>query len=210
MTFTHLLANLAGWSLDLLGLVWLATAVWFAVVRRDTLRGKAWHFLRTLLPEPGMIVGIVVLEVAAYAVPHSIWAVMTWQQSILTDVGVVLVIVGVALMIWARLTLGPMWAGRPMIQDHHELRTDGPYGLVRHPIYTGILAVMFGVTLMAGFGFTAVILAFVVAWLLWRARVDDRILADTFGEPFLVYQAQVPALVPGIRRSTGPADSARV
>jgi protein-S-isoprenylcysteine O-methyltransferase Ste14 len=200
MTFTHFLTQLAGWSLDLVGLVWLGTAVWFAAVRRDTVRGRVWHFLRTLLPEPRMIVGIVVLSVATGAVPHSVWATITWQRSAPTAVGTVLVVAGVVLMIWARLALGAMWAGRPMIQEHHELHTDGPYRLVRHPIYTGLLAVMAGLTLIAGFGSTVVILVFVIGWLLWRVRVEDRLLIATFGEQAREYQAAVPALVPGARR----------
>ena len=53
--------------------------------------------------------------------------------------GVVLCIVGFAFCIWARFTLGRNWSGVVTLKRGHELISDGPYALVRHPIYTGLL-----------------------------------------------------------------------
>src|ERR1700688_3525071 len=54
-------------------------------------------------------------------------------------IGLVLFVVGLAFAIWARLNIGRNW-GTPMMQkDEPELVTSGPYRLVRHPIYSGIL-----------------------------------------------------------------------
>lgn len=196
MVIIHLLPNIAGWSLRAVGIVWLVTAVWFAAQRRDTVRGKLWHFARTLLPEPWMILGLAALIIILNLLPASIWHPISWHNPALTEFGSVLVIASSALMIWARLALGNMWAGRPMIQQEHELRTGGPYQLVRHPIYTGILGVMFGLTLMAGFGPSMVTFAFVLAWLIHRVHEEDRILINTFGNDYRTYQQHVNALIP--------------
>ncbi|WP_229854323.1 methyltransferase family protein [Streptomyces filipinensis] len=51
--------------------------------------------------------------------------------------GVLLSVASTTLLLWARRVLGTMWAGVPTVREHHELRTEGPYRLVRHPIYTG-------------------------------------------------------------------------
>lgn len=200
MVIIHVLPDIAVWSLQAVGLVWLVTAVWFAARRADTVRGKLRHFARTLFPEPWMLVGLVVLITVLNLLPGSIWDGVTWSNPALTEVGSVLVIGSAALMVWARLALGTMWAGRPMIQQQHELRTGGPYRLVRHPIYTGILGAMTGLVLMAGFGAAVVSLVFVLVWLLWRVREEDRILIETFGDRYRTYQDQVGALIPLPRR----------
>ncbi|MEV6770646.1 isoprenylcysteine carboxylmethyltransferase family protein [Nocardia sp. NPDC051030] len=199
MDIVDLLVRVAGWSIQAVGWVWLGTAVWFAARRAGSLWERVRHFLSTFLPEPGMIVGIVVLIVVVYALPRSLWEPVSWSSRVLIAVGSVLVVLSAALMVWARLALGAMWAGRPLIQEEHELRTDGPYRWVRHPIYTGILGTMIGLTLMVGFGAALVILVFVVGWLLWRVRVEDRMLIATFGRSYEEYRAAVPALVPQFR-----------
>jgi protein-S-isoprenylcysteine O-methyltransferase Ste14 len=196
MSTVDALATAAGWSIDIVGLVWLGTAVWFAAVRKTGLRGKIWHFARTLLPEPWMIAGIIVLSVAIHLLPRHIWDPITWKVAVLQGIGAILIIASAVLMVWARLALGTMWAGRPMIQQDHQLRTGGPYQLVRHPIYTGLLGIVIGLTLLGGFGSTIVLLVFVTAWLLRRVRVEDHMLIDTFGDDYRTYRRRVPALVP--------------
>ena len=55
---------------------------------------------------------------------------------------VVLCIAGLAFCIWARFTLGRNWSGVVTFKGGHELITRGPYALVRHPIYTGLLTML--------------------------------------------------------------------
>lgn len=193
---TKLLAEAALHSMEAVGIVWLLTAIWFAATMPGTLRARARHFLRTLLPEPWMIAGIIVLNVALLFVPVGFWHPITLRSRYLVGLGSVVAILGAALMVWARLVLGNMWAGRPMVQEHHELRTGGPYALVRHPIYTGIIALVLGLTLVHGFGGVIVVLAFVVGWLLWRVRVEDGMMIATFGDRYRRYQHSVRALIP--------------
>ncbi|WP_194289697.1 methyltransferase family protein [Nocardia macrotermitis] len=196
MNTLDVLVMLAGWSIDVVGIVWLATAVWFAAVRPGGFWGKVWHFVRTFLPEPWMIAGIIVLSVVIRLLPHGIWDPITWKVGVLRGIGAILVVASAGLMVWARLALGTMWAGRPMIQQDHQLRTGGPYRLVRHPIYTGLIGLMLGLTLIAGFGSSIVLLVFVLGWLLRRVRVEDHMLIDTFGDDYRSYRRRVPALVP--------------
>ncbi|MFZ0215495.1 MAG: isoprenylcysteine carboxylmethyltransferase family protein [Candidatus Dormiibacterota bacterium] len=194
------LAVAAIWSLEGVGVVWLLTAVWFAARRPATLRGKAWHFLRTLLPEPWMLLGLGVLLVLLQFVPSAFLQHLTYDQAALRAAGAALTIVSALLMVWARLALGDMWAGRPMVQERHELRTGGPYRLARHPIYSGMIGAVLGLTLLGGFGGMLFVLAFVVGWLAWRVRVEDRMMIATFGDRYRAYQAQVRALLPLPRR----------
>ncbi len=77
-----------------------------------------------------------------------------------------------------------------------ELPTGGPYALVRHPIYTGVIGLALGQTMRSGFGGVTVILAFVLGWPIRRVRVEDGMMLATFGDRYRTYRRGVRALVP--------------
>ena len=79
-------------------------------------------------------------------------------------------------------------------------RTGGPYQLVRHPIYTGMIGVALGYTLLLYFGAMIPVLLLVVAWLGWRVRVEDRLMVATFGDRYREYQKRIRPLIPLPRR----------
>jgi protein-S-isoprenylcysteine O-methyltransferase Ste14 len=108
-------------------------------------------------------------------VPHS--------RTIL-DVGAALTCLGLAFSIWARQHIGRYWSGSVSIRADHQLIRTGPYSLIRHPIYTGILVGLAG-TLLAD-GHYAAIVAFliVLAGLTWKALREEHLLAGEFGPAF--------------------------
>lgn len=193
---TNLIRTAALLSLQGVGIVWLLSAVWFAARLRASAWGRVWHFLRTLLPEPWLVVGLPVLLLLLSFVPAEVWRSVTDRQPVVQAVGAALVVASSLLMVWARLVLGDMWAGRPMVQEDHELRTGGPYQMVRHPIYTGFIGAVLGMTMLSGFGELLVVLVAVAGWLLWRVRVEDRMMVAVFGDRYRSYQRRVPALLP--------------
>ena len=98
---------------------------------------------------------------------------------------------------WARLHLGRLWSGYTTLKEDHYIVDTGPYGLVRHPIYTGIIAAGIAAALvraspagiigciLLGFGFAMV------------ARIEERFLRDQLGaEAYDTYSRRVPMLVP--------------
>ena len=112
-------------------------------------------------------------------------------------IGLVLFALGLGFAIWARLHIGRNW-GTPMTQkDEPELVTSGPYRLVRHPIYSGILAAGAGTAVALDWlGLTAVALAGV--YFLYSALVEERHLADRFPDSYPVYKRSTKLLVPFI------------
>jgi protein-S-isoprenylcysteine O-methyltransferase Ste14 len=112
-------------------------------------------------------------------------------------IGLALFAVGLGFAVWARRHIGRNW-GTPMSQkDDPELVTSGPYRLVRHPIYSGIL--------VAGVG-TAVALS--LAWLIavalagvyfvYSATIEERNLAEQFPDRYPAYSRSTKMLVPFI------------
>ena len=72
-----------------------------------------------------------------------------------------LLVVSTGFTIWARVRLGRMWSAlaEQAQGTNHELRTDGPYAITRHPIYTGLLGMILGTVLLNGLGVTLAFLA---------------------------------------------------
>ena len=104
---------------------------------------------------------------------------------------------GLAFAIWARIQIGRNW-GTPMTQkDEPELVTSGPYHLVRHPIYSGILAAGIGIAIaLSWLWLTAVGLA--GAYFLYSAKVEERFLTEEFPDRYPPYRRSTKMLVPFI------------
>ena len=103
---------------------------------------------------------------------------------------------GMLFTVWARVHLGRNWSGVVTIKQDHELIETGPYAVVRHPIYTGLLVAFIGSALALDEwrGFLAVLIAWAAFWRkLW---LEERWMTERFGERYVAYSERVPALVP--------------
>ncbi|MGW3032985.1 methyltransferase family protein [Streptomyces sp. NPDC001178] len=178
---------------------WIAGAVYFGAKSQAGLRGWARGLRRTLPRRLLLTVGALALSTL---VRHSrgFWRHLQFWQPELALLGALLAVASTALLLWARWVLGTMWASVPMVRDHHELRTDGPHRLVRHPIYTGLLGLVTGSMLACGFGVWIALMVVSIPWLLRRVRVEDGLMAGQFGTSYDAYRARVPALIPHLRR----------
>jgi protein-S-isoprenylcysteine O-methyltransferase Ste14 len=103
---------------------------------------------------------------------------------------------GLLFTVWARIHLGRNWSGTVTIKHDHELIETGPYAVVRHPIYTGLLLAFLGSG--AAHGEWRGVLAVLIAWLaFWRKLgLEERWMTERFGERYRAYRERVPALVP--------------
>ncbi len=97
---------------------------------------------------------------------------------------------------WARLYLGSLWSGSITRKEGHRVVDTGPYRLVRHPIYTGIIAASF--LLAAELGAAVSFLGAAVMTLGWwmKAREEERFLGRELGQSYDDYRRRTPMLVP--------------
>jgi protein-S-isoprenylcysteine O-methyltransferase Ste14 len=178
-------ANVACWGAVLV--VWIAAAV------RDA--GS-----RPLAPVRGSThIGTVVLAVAAIAaivLVGPLFAPFTVDAPWVRLIGSGVLLGSTLFAIWARLALGSSWSVGPQAATDRGLRTDGPYAITRHPIYTGLLGMLLGSALLGGLGQAIVIVpaGLVIAWL--KIRSEERLLLATFPEAYAAYRQRVPALIP--------------
>jgi protein-S-isoprenylcysteine O-methyltransferase Ste14 len=110
-------------------------------------------------------------------------------------IGLALFAAGLLFAIWARVHIGRNW-GTPMTQKNDpELVTSGPYRLVRHPIYSGILVANVGTATalswfwLAAFGLAAI-------YFIYSATVEEKFLTEQFPDAYPAYKRSTKMLVP--------------
>jgi protein-S-isoprenylcysteine O-methyltransferase Ste14 len=112
--------------------------------------------------------------------------------------GLAVTIAGCLFAIWARVTLGSNWSGKPTVKAGHELIVKGPYALARHPIYTGLLMASAGTALVIGEMRCLCGLVLVVLALMIKMSQEERLMMQTFPQAYPEYRRRVKALIPGM------------
>ncbi len=97
---------------------------------------------------------------------------------------------------WARITLGRLWSGNITRKSDHRIVDTGPYALVRHPIYTGMITSALGLAAIEGAlsGFAGVALITYGFWI--KARMEERFLRAALGPAYDAYARRKPMLIP--------------
>jgi protein-S-isoprenylcysteine O-methyltransferase Ste14 len=110
--------------------------------------------------------------------------------------GAAITVAGLLFAVWARIHLGSNWSRSVTIKEGHELIKTGPYALVRHPIYTGLLAGFLGSALATTEvrGLLAFALIFIALWA--KLTMEERWMRGQFGASYEAYSQDVAALVP--------------
>jgi protein-S-isoprenylcysteine O-methyltransferase Ste14 len=111
-------------------------------------------------------------------------------------IGAAVMVAGLLFAVWARHHLASNWSSAVTIKEGHELITTGPYSMVRHPIYTGMLIGFLGtaIALSQVRGIIGFVLIFLVLWP--KLRLEEKWMRSEFGETYLSYARRTAALVP--------------
>jgi protein-S-isoprenylcysteine O-methyltransferase Ste14 len=119
------------------------------------------------------------------------------RMPVIEMVSAVICLSGVALAIWARRTLARNWSGGVTISSQHTLIQKGPYALVRHPIYLGLLIAQVG--MMATLGeVRGLVLLIGAERLMKKAAQEDLILRVAYPMEYHEYERRVKRLLPWI------------
>jgi protein-S-isoprenylcysteine O-methyltransferase Ste14 len=114
-------------------------------------------------------------------------------------IGIALGVAGVALRASAMSTLGRYYSLTPQAEIEQAIVTSGPYGLIRHPGYAGILLSLLGLQLIAGTWVAPLAMLFVIAPLPVRIRIEEQLLTEQLGKRYEDYEHRTRyRLVPGI------------
>jgi protein-S-isoprenylcysteine O-methyltransferase Ste14 len=188
----HLLIGLGPWPFAILWSAWL---IYWGVSARGAKRNEGVESRASrrshTLP---VLLGALVI---AATQPPSRFFVPLWPFGITNYMsGFVMVALGLAFTVWARVHLGTNWSARIARKVDHELVRSGPYALVRHPIYSGLLLACLGVAV--GRGDVGALLGCALMWFgfLRKLRIEERWLQQTFGDAYTRYRDEVPSVLP--------------
>ena len=110
---------------------------------------------------------------------------------------VVLAAAGFAFCWWARIHLGKLWSGRVTRKEGHRIVDTGPYALVRHPIYTGVLTAAIATAALKGSVHALIGICLLLVAYQFKARLEERFLSEELGtESYSAYRKRVPMLIP--------------
>lgn len=144
-----------------------------------------------------VVVGSVIFLKDQIAAVVPFLGIIFWPHSLMTGlIADAVTLLGTAVMIWSRSTLGSNWSANVVFKEDHELVTHGPYAYARHPIYSGLLLMVLGVAIYAGnsMWFSLFTLFFIGAY--YKAHKEERLLTMHFPEEYPVYVKRVRAIIP--------------
>lgn len=176
--------------------VWVAFLLYWRIKAADTKANQRLEPAGSRLLRALVFLAVIVL----LAWPH---IPVAWlYRAILTQspwtfwIGAAITAAGLLFAVWAREHLGTNWSRSVTIKQDHQLILTGPYALVRHPIYTGILTGFLGMAIAIGQmrGLVALILVFAVLWI--KLRMEEQWMRAQFGTSYDAYTRRTAALVP--------------
>ncbi|HEV2842560.1 MAG TPA: isoprenylcysteine carboxylmethyltransferase family protein [Chthoniobacterales bacterium] len=179
-----------------LGLVYLISEVLLTVTRRSRSRTGTKQDRSTL--------GVIWLVIMA-SITAGVYVARNWPAAALPHgemfalLGVVLFVAGLFLRWWAIITLGRFFTVDVVIEKDHEVVERGPFRVVRHPSYTGVLLAF------VGFAFTLrnwaallIVLVPIFAAFIRRMNVEEDALSRALGSRYADYMRRTKRLVPFI------------
>jgi protein-S-isoprenylcysteine O-methyltransferase Ste14 len=125
----------------------------------------------------------------------------SWQLTnyIIASLGILLFIFGLIIRWLAIIQLKRAFTVNVVINRGHELKTDGLYGMVRHPSYLGLLLIMTGLSLGMNSLLSILLVTIpVFAALLYRIYVEEKILEEEFGVQYRDYIKEIKKIIPYI------------
>jgi protein-S-isoprenylcysteine O-methyltransferase Ste14 len=173
----------------LFAVIWMVAAFW---TKQSVYKERGRRLLRYTIP---LLIGAYLIfkgqrlcdPLDLRVIPHV--DALAW-------IGVVLCVAGLAFCIWARFTLGRNWSGVVTLKGGHDLITRGPYALVRHPIYTGLLAMIVATVIVLGHVAGIIALPFVFVGLWIKLRYEEKLMLQKFPDEYATYQRRVKRLIP--------------
>ncbi len=176
------------WGVWLLS--WIAAARWADPVAKRPALGEEWLY------RAATFVGAVLLfagPVDPHRAPDRLWTLWSAVEWALFAA----VVSGMAFVWWARLHLGRLWSSSVTRKTDHRVVDTGPYAIVRHPIYTGLIFAFAATAVQTGTAraVAGILVLTIGFWI--KARLEERFLRTELGEgAYDSYRRRVPMLIP--------------
>jgi protein-S-isoprenylcysteine O-methyltransferase Ste14 len=183
---------------------WIVAALWVNRTMKRPSLGSEWSY--RVLEWGGFVVLLGIRSQTSDAFRAGVVASNAFLQrywALPLDAGWVMVglaTFGFLFAWWARIHLGRLWSGRITRKEGHHVVDTGPYAIVRHPIYTGILLAAVATVAERGSGVAITGLVMVIVGLWLKARMEERFLRAELGaQAYDDYARKTAMLIPFVR-----------
>jgi protein-S-isoprenylcysteine O-methyltransferase len=175
-------------------IAWCLLEVWIFSRDRRAASGKGKDYGSVFVNIFLITAGNIVAFMAPFVWP---WAHIALPPMPVFQTAIAMIWIGMALRLWAVLTLGRHFRTAVRILDDHKLVTSGPYRVLRHPSYTGGLLTLSGIGLAMGnwLSLAGIFGCVFVAYGL-RILIEETALRARFGEEFKAYRKRTWAFIP--------------
>src|SRR6516162_10955903 len=189
------------WPTKLLTIIWLAWVIswivasfWSGRTKAHVPISEAWVYWLPIVLGSIMLLPVTERELGARQLYH--------PGESGTYLAAAVVVIGISFTWWGRIHLGRFWSNAITHKEDHRIIDTGPYGMVRHPIYTGLIIAILATGLAVG-TWTALVGALCICFGEWqKARMEEGFLSAELGaEAYRNYSRRVPMIVPFLRRS---------
>jgi protein-S-isoprenylcysteine O-methyltransferase len=170
--------------------LWLLQTVYLTVTAFKTKRDTQPHLGQSYTLLGALIAAGVLPRLRPFRFTN--WAPV---NPLLGALGLIGTLAGMGTLVWGRQALGDNWSQTVSAKEDQELVTQGPYGLVRHPMYAGGLLAAISSSVVVGgpFAFATLICG---SLFLWRVGAEDRLMEEQFPETYPDYMKRTKRLIP--------------
>ncbi len=180
----------------ILGLLWIGWAIYWIISAGATAPTRE-NAARTteILHRIPLVLGILSFASGGVLAAHravTAATAYTWRNI----VGLLLLAGGLAFAIWARSHLGKLWSARITLKTGHRVIQTGPYAIVRHPIYSGVILALLGTAICLNAWSTYLGFALITLSLVWKLALEECWLIAHLGDAYREYRREVKALIP--------------
>jgi protein-S-isoprenylcysteine O-methyltransferase Ste14 len=179
-----------------IAVLWIAWVVsWFAAAPWASRAEKRATVMAEIAYRIPVIAGAVLFSIPAhrYQGPLRLWHI-GWNGAWIC---VGLATLGFIICWWARIYLGKLWSSSITKKADHRIVETGPYALVRHPIYTGLLLAIFATMALKGTVLGVGGALFITLGIWMKAKLEEKFLRQQLGaEAYDAYAKRVPMLIP--------------
>ena len=195
-----------GLSIEILDLIWFIFLVYWTIAILYEKLTKKRKSMKKRVSLPILLVNRLLI----YAALFLIFITPYYRQDfpfvlrifpnsfIITSIGIVLTFIGIFFAIWARFTLGGNWSGDATFKKEQNLIKNGPYNMVRHPIYTGLTVAVIGSAITENALIVSISIFFILIFSFFRIKDEEKQLMEEFGKDYENYTKKVKTFVPKI------------
>ena len=176
--------------------LWLLWATYWMASARSTKQSAQAEATPSRLTHLALLTAAsALLALPAFGIDFLEWRFLS-DRLIAFVIGAVLETLGLGFAVWARVHLGQYWSSTIDIKSEHQLILSGPYALVRHPIYTGLVLAFLGTALAEDQVTGGLALALVIMAYARKVWIEEKWLIGQLDEEYRAYQRKVKMLIP--------------